>query len=161
MQHHPSKLAGLLKIERQHLLRAGGWITPPGGRERSVERVGGCRSRLHRGCLQYGCGVTRRRWWQFAQAELVETHRAAATTAPSFNNKLERRTAFERTIRRWSPGEHNLAFLDLDLLPFAWERKVTVVDPPDILAACIDELEFQVVHRRVATHVKRELVVGR
>src|SRR5262249_41593797 len=36
-----------------------------------------------------------------------------------------------------------------------------VVDPPDILAACIDELEFQVVHRRVATHVKRELVVGR
>jgi hypothetical protein len=36
-----------------------------------------------------------------------------------------------------------------------------VVDPPDVLAACIDELEFQIVYRRIAAHVKRELVVGR
>jgi len=93
-----AELAGLLKIEPQHLLRAGAWITPPGSRERSVEGVGGCRSRLRRGRLQYGRGVTRRRRWQLAQAELVETHRAAATTAASFDDKLERRTACERAI---------------------------------------------------------------
>src|SRR5262245_23985764 len=68
LQHHTSELAGLLKIERQHLLRAGGWITPPGSRERAVERVGGCRSRLCRGRLQYGRGVTRCLRWQLAQA---------------------------------------------------------------------------------------------
>ena len=67
----------------------------------------------------------------------------------------------ERTIERWSPGERHLALLDLDLLPLAWEHKITVVDPPDVLAAGIDELEFQIVCRRIATHVKRELVVGR
>src|SRR5262245_5182245 len=95
------------------------------------------------------------------QAELVKTHRAAATTAPGFNDQFERRTVCEGPIQRWSPGERNLTFLDLDLLPLAWERKVTVAGPPDVLTARVDELEFQIVHRRLATYVKRELVVGR
>src|SRR5262245_47114977 len=73
VQYYSSELAGLLKIERQRLLRAGGWITLPGSRECSVERVGGCRSWLCGGRLQEKRGVARRWHWQLTQAELIET----------------------------------------------------------------------------------------
>src|SRR6266498_1087451 len=159
MQNHTSELAGLLKIERQHLLSARGRSALPGSGECSVKRVRGLRPRLSRGRLQHGRGVARRLRRQLAKADLIETYRAAATT-PGLEHELERRAVFESAIVCGSPGELDLSFLDLDPLPLTWDCKITVVDPPDILAACIDELEFQVVRRCVAAYVERELVIG-
>jgi hypothetical protein len=54
-----------------------------------------------------------------------------------------------------------VSFLNLDPLPLARKRKVTAVDPPDVVTTGVDEFEFQVVRRCIAAYVKRELVVGR
>src|SRR5262245_32759375 len=161
VQDQTSELTGLPKIDRQHLLRAGGRIALPGGRESPVERVSGFRSRLNRGRLQHGRGLARRLRRQLANAELVETHRTSATTASCLDHELKRRAVLERAIGRRSPGELDLSPLDLDRLPLVWEFKVTAVDPPHVLAARIDELEFKVVHRRLTADVKGELVIGR
>src|SRR5712691_3803682 len=74
MQNQASELAGLLKIERQHLLSARRRSALPGSGERSVKRVRGRRPRLRRGRLQHGCGVAHRLRRQLAKAELIETH---------------------------------------------------------------------------------------
>ena len=67
----------------------------------------------------------------------------------------------ERTIGGWPPGKRELTLLDADLLPFMWESEFRLVEPPDVFAARIDQLELQGVHRCVAAYAETQFVVVR
>ena len=52
-----------------------------------------------------------------------------------------------------------MPFFDADLLPLARKFKVGAVVPPHIVATAIDQFEFEIVDRRVCTHIKRNFVI--
>src|SRR6185295_9289686 len=59
-----------------------------------------------------------------------------------------------------TPGELDLALLVAHLPPLVRELEILAIDPPDVLAAGIDQFEFQVVHRRLAADAEGDLPVG-
>ncbi|MCI0690422.1 hypothetical protein L0337_00275 [candidate division KSB1 bacterium] len=54
-----------------------------------------------------------------------------------------------------------MAFFDRNFCPFTRKLKVALIQPPDIVAADIDQLKFKVVGRRLAAQIKRELKIFR
>src|SRR5438093_13767001 len=65
----------------------------------------------------------------------------------------------QRAVAGRAPGEVDLALLDPDEPPFAGKLEVGPVEPPHVVAACIDELHLQLVYGCVGAQVERKLVV--
>ncbi|MNV16690.1 hypothetical protein D3C71_1074590 [compost metagenome] len=102
-------------------------------------------------------GIHRR---QPLQGEAVETDRALATDL-AVDRELHRRAAAERCFLARAPGLVDLAGAVLHRAPRLGEGVAGPVDPPHVVAAGIDQLELQVVGRRIAAQLQAELVIGR
>ena len=67
----------------------------------------------------------------------------------------------QHAVRSGPPGEVDLALLDFHQPPLARKLEVGPMEPPDIIAARVDELELELVHGRVGAQVERDFVVRR
>ena len=67
----------------------------------------------------------------------------------------------QRAFRAGSPREFDVAFFDPDELPLAWKLEIGPVEPPDVLAARVQQLHLEIVGRRIGAQVERDLVAGR
>ena len=66
----------------------------------------------------------------------------------------------ECAIGRRTPGEFDLSLANPDLSPLARKREIRAIEPPDVVASRVGQLELEIVDRRVGAHVKRDLVIG-
>src|SRR5262249_60888946 len=90
------------------------------------------------------------------ELESVDPYRPLAAVAAG-DRELDR--AHPLRHRRSSPGERDPRLADRDLLPLGRERVVALHPPPDVLTGRVDELELEVVARRLAAELEREGVV--
>ncbi len=97
---------------------------------------------------------------QRGQAQLVEAHRALAADLV-VEGELDLRAALEFLVRTRAPGLVDLPLLEADRAPLLGKVVARPVDPPHVVAAGVDQLELQVVARRIAAQLERELVVVR
>src|SRR5262249_2564670 len=96
---------------------------------------------------------------QLAQLQVVDLDRPATTTATGTDNELDLVGLAQRSVLRRAPRKRNLTFLDGDPLPFAWNLEILALEPPDIVAAGVGELDLEVVRRSIPAQIKRNLVV--
>ncbi len=97
---------------------------------------------------------------QRGQLEIVEPHRPLAAGAGG-DRELDRRDVVDLAPARRSPGERQMALLHRLGLPVVREADVAPVQPPDVGAGRVDQLELEVVHRRVGAQPVVEPVVRR
>ncbi len=160
-QHEPAEFARPAEIDAQPLLAAGGRIASPRGGGLAVEgvrRVGpsqrGRRTNLGRGPLGRDGG-------KLVQLEIAHVERAAAALASAGDDELDGRDLAQRPILRGSPCKLDVALLDRDQLPFMRKRDVGTAVPPDVVAACVDQLDLQIVDRRIRAQPERDCIVVR
>ncbi len=84
--------------------------------------------------------------WQALQGQLVEAHCAAAADL-AVDRELDRGAACHLLFGRRPPRLVDLATAILDRRPRLGETVAGTIDPPDVVAAGIDQLELQVVAR--------------
>src|SRR5690606_35089020 len=99
-----------------------------------------------------------RRQWLPRQA--AEAH-AAAPAGVVVDGEFELRAAAQDAIQVRPPGLVDMARAVTHRGPLARELVARPVHPPDIVAAGVDQLELQVVGRRVAAQLEGEAVVLR
>src|SRR4051794_40917224 len=103
------------------------------------------------------------RWLEGKRAhdKTAEPDGARATATSRRDHKLESRYMAESPVLCGAPRELDVPLLDANELPAGRELKIATVKPPDVLAACVDELDLQIVDRRFGPHPHRELEVLR
>ena len=94
------------------------------------------------------------------QLEVVDPHGAAAAAAGG-DGELDGRDPAQLAAPLRPPGEGDLPLAEGDRLPRVRPGHVPLHVPPDVLAAAVDQLEFQVVDRRLAPQPESEGVVLR
>src|SRR5438045_6631203 len=67
----------------------------------------------------------------------------------------------QRPVLRRTPREIDLPFLDRYALPFARKFEVGAIEPPDVFAVLIGELDLKVVDRRIGAQIKADFVIRR
>gem|GEM_PF-5075644 len=97
---------------------------------------------------------------QALQGQLVEAHRAAATDL-AVDGELDRGAARHLLFGRRAPGLVDLPAAVFHRRPGLVEAVAGAVDPPDVVAAGIDQLELQVVARGITAQLEPEPVIGR
>ena len=65
----------------------------------------------------------------------------------------------QHAILRRAPGKIDLAFFDRHPLPFARKLEIRPVEPPDVFAAPVDQLDLKMVARRIGAQVERDFVI--
>ncbi len=160
-QHEPAEFARPAEIDAEPLLAAAARIASPRGCELAVERV------RRVGPAQRGRRANPGRWpfrsdrGKVVQLEIAHVERAAATLASAGDDELDGRDVVQRPILRRSPREFDVALLDRDQFPLVRKREVGTAIPPDVVAACVDQLDLQIVDRRVRTQPERDRIVVR
>ena len=148
--------AGLLEIDRERSARRPSpaslfhaVVTEP-----SIASAGsapGARGRRRHGRRrQAGGGLI----GKLAQGEPAHLHRPPPAATTGRHHELDGRRVPQDAILGRSPREVDLALLDPDLLPFARKLEVGPAEPPDVVAARVDELDLELVGRRVAPNVE-------
>ncbi len=160
-QDETAEFARPTEIDREPLLAARRRIAPPCGRGLAIDGARGLPASPRGGCAHVRSRPGGRHRRQLLQHDVAHVDGAAAAAAPGRHDELDRRRAAKRTVLRGPPRELDLPLLDRDLLPFARKCEVRPVVPPDVVAACIDELDLQVVHRCVGPQPERDGVVLR
>ncbi len=97
---------------------------------------------------------------QRLQGELVEAHRALAPHL-AVDGELHRGAAPQDPVLARPPGLFDVALAVAHPGPVLREAVTAAVDPPHVVAAGVDQLELQVVGRRIAAQAETHLVVVR
>ena len=61
----------------------------------------------------------------------------------------------------WSPRIRDLPLLRFERRPFARKNEVAAIEPPDVVAARIEQLQLEIFRRRVTANAEDELIVRR
>ncbi len=156
IDHYTADLAALVQVQADGLL-----LDATADPERVALAV-------DHAVLQRGGRIGNHRWHQrriilrrqALQGQLVEAHRAAATDL-AVDRELDGGASCHLLLGRGTPRLVDLAAAVLDRRPRLGEAVAGPVDPPDVVAAGIDQLELQVVARRFATQLESEAVIDR
>ncbi len=155
--HEAAVLPLLQEIDEEPLV-ADAFDALPGRLEIAVEgslRIVPRRRRDRRDLGGPRVGLRRRK---LRERQLVHPHRALPS-GPRRHRELDRGDFSELAPASRTPRELDVTLLDRHLSPVARKLEVAAVQPPDVLAALVDELELEVVHRRVGAKPERELPV--
>ncbi len=101
-----------------------------------------------------------RRGRQLREGEVVDPHRPLAAGRRRHHD-LDRGDVMDLAAAERSPGEGDLPLAGGDLRPLPRVREVAAVQPPDVVAARIDQLQLEIVDWSVSPHRKGEFVVRR
>jgi hypothetical protein len=84
---------------------------------------------------------------------------ALAAAVSRRDDDLHGRALAQPVVRRGPPGELELPLLDAHALPLVREREVAALEPPDVVAARVEQLELKIVDARVTADFERKLVI--
>lgn len=54
-----------------------------------------------------------------------------------------------------------MPLFDGDFGPLAGKLEIALIDPPDVLAAFVQQFELEIIHRRLGSEVEGEFIIGR
>ncbi len=156
LDHRAAELAHLAQVQADGLL-----LDPAADPYRVRPAVGDALLQRGRG-IGDDAGGQRRAvlLGQRLQRELVEAHRALAAHL-AVNGELHRGAAPQDRVLARPPGLVDVALAVAHPGPVLGKAVAAAVDPPHVVAAGVDQLELQVVGRRVATQAEAHLVVVR
>ena len=123
----------------------------------ALQKIVGDRIRVGGDGRRAVVGVVRR---QLGEFQVVDPDGPLAACAGG-DGEFERRHLLHLAAAGRSPGELDLALLGPHLAPVARNLEALPIDPPDVLSAGIDQLELQIVDRRLAADAERDLPVRR
>ena len=158
VEHQPAELAQPAQVQRQ--LRIGVAVQVRGPRGIGLAVHGqGCCTGGERG-VRAGLASQRRAVIdrQRLERQLVEADRALAAGVV-VDRVLELDAPAQHPVRIRPPGLVDVARLVAHRRPCGRKVVLRPVDPPHVVAAGVDELELQVVARRIAAQLEGELVV--
>src|SRR5262249_23973878 len=156
VQDEPAELTRRAEVQRERRDTIAGEALPPRARQR-IDRERGLVPALERaGGRDDRPGRARAR--QRHQRQLVEPRRALAT-GTGRDRELDGGDVVQLPATLRAPGERDLALAHALGGPFARILVVHPVAPPHVLAGVVDELQFQVLRRRLATELEFESVI--
>ncbi len=127
----------------------------------AIEHGGGAGAGSRLGCGHGWGQVVRRDRPERRECQRVDPHRPATAAGTGGDRKLDRRRVLEVASTARAPGEGDLPLANAYPLPVARPLDVALDVPPHVLAAGVDQLEFEGVRRKLTAHPEGELVILR
>ncbi len=96
---------------------------------------------------------------QFPDCQFIDARTALAATLAGADGQLEAFGRAQGAVGGGAPCKIDLPLLQLGRGPRRGQRQIGLVAPPDVVAAGVGQLEFQVVGRPAAAQLHAELVI--